>query len=362
MMKILPLFALPFLLLSTPSSAKGHGGHGGGGGGHHGGGGGHHSSGGGHAAARSSAGGNHAPARSNSTGGSRAPIHNSPQRAPATNGGVAAPRQFVSRRPATASRGPVQVANPRAGIRTPENNYRVTPAGARIAPVYSSPYYTQEHWGYYNPYYGYSPYYGYPGYAILSFGAGFYYTPHYGYAGAPYNSGYNNNNDAYNNNSEVDGYDMQGFVVYERDTIQGIVTMEKNKVEIQNIDSGKHYDYSFKTKKAGLTYITLYESDSSNNQLNLVRLQGDKKNLWRVVHEGKLNIYDKRRGFIYSPDDVDMKTIKVVYNGQSEALYAHSVSDAKRKLTEYVNTAYGSNLDARNFTWKELLVYIDKLD
>ena len=346
MTKIIPLFALPFLLLATPSSAKGHGGHGGGG--HHGGGGGHHSS-GGHVAARSSAGGSHAPARGNA-----------PQQRPSSIG--LANHQFVSRRPASASRAPVQVASPKAGIRTPENSYRVTPAGARVSTAYSAPYYPNEHWGYYNPYYGYAPFYGYPGYAMLSFGTGFYYTPHYGYAGAPYNSGYNNSNDAYNNNSEVDGYEMQGFVVYERDTIQGIVTMEKNKVEVQNVDSGKHYDYSFKTKKAGLTYITLYESDSSNNQLNLVRLPGDKKNLWRVIHEGKLNIYDKRRGFIYSPDDVDMKTIKVVYNGQSEALYAHSVSDAKRKLTEYVNTAYNSHLDPKNFTWKELLVYIDKLD
>ncbi len=371
MKKILPLLVFPFLLLATISSAQGRGGHGGGG----------HHSGGGH----SSGGGSHRTAGRSSFGGGNVSRGNNVQHSPSRNntqqpmfrGGSFsnAPQRSTNRTTPPRSAQKVTQVTTIPGFRTPLRNTRIggpRAIGTTTSAGYSNPYHGQDHWGYYHPYgyygyYGYSPFYGYPNYYMWSFGTSFFYSPHYGYGGmgyggGGYGGGSSDNNNYSENSNELEGFEMQGFVVYEHDTIPGIVTLEKNKVEIDNVDSGKHYDYSFKMKKAGLTYITVYESDSSNNQLNLVRLPGDKKNLWRVVHEGKLNIYDKRRGFLYAPDDVDMKSIKVEYNGQSEALYTHSVSDAKRKLTEYVNRAYGSNLEPNKFSWKELLIYIDKLD
>ena len=129
---------------------------------------------------------------------------------------------------------------------------------------------------------------------------------------------------------------------------------------VETADTARGYDYKFRIKKPGLDYVTVYNDD--NKQINLVRLKDEPKTLYRVIHEGKLNIYDERHDFIYRPEDVDARTLIVVYNGEIVHLHGHSLEREKERLAAFVNKAYGTDLDPQKYNWKQLLIYIDKLD
>jgi hypothetical protein len=313
------LFLLVFSLLITPSFAKGHGGGHGGHGGGHGGGRGVGHSGGGHVGGGLSGG-----SRMGSNNGIRSAGKSAASRT--TAGGIS-----------------------RGGYKRSVPPYLVgrTHSGTTL----SNPRYdTYAHWSslpYY--YYGYpSMYYYDPYFSMWSLGAGLAYSPHYNYPPPADNSGYSNMTN------------MDGFVVFEYDTLRGNISLKNSAVFLETADSAHNYDYKLKMKDHGLTYVAIYNDD--NKELNLVRLKQDNKKLWRIVHEGKLNVYDERRGFIYSPEDVDMGTLMVVYNGEMTRLSGKSKETIKQRLTAFVNKAYDSDLDPKKFTWNELLLYVDKLD
>jgi hypothetical protein len=339
------LFTLSSFLTTNTSIAKGHGG---GHGGSHGGG---HGAGhvGGYAGARSG---------SHSSGGYGGGSHGS--------GGYGSGHSSSGHSMAL----PISHSTGNAASRTVATS-RSLPGGYR-APVRNSTYvsgknrasgrmyYGGYHREYYNPYpyyYNACPLYFYnPYFSMLSFGLNFNYTPNY-YSGGP--SNYNNGNytDPGNYPSEED---LDGYVVYAHDTISGAVTIKNNSVSVETADTARGYDYRFKIKKQQLQCVTVHNDD--NKQVNLVRLKDEPKKLWRIIHEGKLNIFDERHDFIYRPEDIDARTLIVVYNGEIVHIHARSMEATKQRLTSFVNKAYGNDLDASKYSWKELLVYIDKLD
>jgi len=332
MKKVKAYFTFVFLFVATCSFAKGHGGgHGHGGHGH--------------------SGGNH------SSGHSSSSSHSSSRSTQSSSANNKTTNHTTTNRTTSGSRTtagtPVGVTNV-SGYR---NNVRVNQVnGVRsigTAPAYSGGgygYYPREYppsYPYY--YYGYAPFYNYPYFGMWSFGMGITYSPSYSTAPPP------SNNYGPQSNEPLDGY-----VVFEHDTLSGDITIRPNSISLVTADSVRGYDYVFKIKKPGLTCVTAYNED--DKQLNLVRLQSDPKKLWRVVHTGKLSLYDERHGFIYRPEDVDVKSLTVVYEGHEESLNSSSANETKNWLTDYVNKAYGLNLNAKDYNWNSLLIYIDRLD
>lgn len=234
---------------------------------------------------------------------------------------------------------------------------RTTPSGYPAGGV-ATPY------GYYAPgydpyYYAFAPYYGYPYYNMWSAGLMFTFTPNYGYA-SPNPGGYDDNNGGPGNTPGITGLPENGYAVYAHDTIKGLVTVHPKNISVEATDSGKNYDYKFKVKDEELAIVTLFNED--NKELDLVKLSISQKKLWRVIHTGTLNLYDDHADFIYSPSDIAINHLVVNYNGSTYSLVSANSNEAKERLTEFVNRAYGKNLRARAFSWNELLVYIDKLD
>jgi len=82
----------------------------------------------------------------------------------------------------------------------------------------------------------------------------------------------------------------------------------------------------------------------------------------RVIHEGKLNIYDDRVQYIYKPSDIDKNLIMVSYDGVVDDLSSFFTENTKRDLIGYVNDIYGLHLNPKKLTWQELLVKVDMLD
>lgn len=320
-----PISIIAILLFSVSCYAKGHGGHGGG---HHGG--------GGHGTV-------HSPGVSHGSG--------------ARQGGPAKAARLAARpSPVLAARSAASPIGTRRTYRTvilpgySRNSVPVTTIYENYTPGFGPYYYG----------YGYGPYFNYSYYNMIWMGMGIGYTPNYGYYPPPvyngYGSGYNNN---YSNGS-VDEENLDGYVVYARDTLRGRIALKANNIFLEKSDSGHNYDYKFKPSQKQLTTVRVYNED--NKQLDLVRLPGDHKKLWRVIHEGRLSIYDSRHDFIYRPDDIDIRSLVILYDGHSTYLDAYQPEDAKERLAGLVNAAYDTKLDPAKFGWNELLVYIDKLD
>ena len=343
MKPILLFFALSCFAFTTPSFAKGHGGgHGGG-----------HSS-GGHSHAATHSGFQQNNAKTTKTTGNNRAANRTATKAiitRSTSASVIAANHGRSGSHSITVSGPATAAA-RGGEGSVNNpsyiNYNA------YTGYYYTGYYNPAYYGYYNnPYYG-NPYFYDPYYSMYSFGFGYMYAPNYYYPASSPNYANSSNED------QLSRQPMDGFVVFYNDTLSGAVTVGSRAISMETTDSGKDYDYRFHEKDPGLQYVTVYNED--DKQLNLVRLKGDTKKLWRVIHTGKLNIYDSRRGFIYKPEDIDLKSLTISYNGEVSSLHSSSVSATKEWLTQYINQAYNLNLDPKKFSWNELLIYVDKLD
>jgi len=337
--------ALPFLLPTTPLFARGHGG----GGGH----------GGGHSSHSSHSSNNHSSFTNNNSVHKQANAKRNNTKAVITRS--TSPSVIAAHHSRTLS-GRIAATHVNAATLSNPAARASMASGSTATPYYEnygngSYYGAGFYGGYYGNPYAYYPYYAGPifydpYYSPFTTYFGFMYSPSYYPVSSPYYSE--------NNESQISRQPMDGFVVFYNDTLSGAVTVAKRAISMETRDSGKDYDYRFHEKDPGLQYVTVYNDD--DKQMNLVRLKGDTKKLWRVIHTGKLNIYDGRRGFIYKPEDVELKTLTVYYNGEISSLNSSSVKKAKEWLTNYVNRAYGLSLDPRDFSWKELLIYVDKLD
>ncbi len=318
------------LLVVSAAFAKGHGG-GHGGGGHS------HSSvhaGGTHTTStRSSPGATHSVGHKTSTTNTHIPISRG------TSPG------------AIASNHPHSIPAYHNGLPVPPRNADPTGgAGGGYYPAYPSYYY-----GYYDPYY-YSPFFYNPYFDMWAMGFSMMYSPSYPYMGAAGPS--NNYDEGYADNAMED--ELEGYAVYAHDTISGRLTLRTNTVYLATKDSSGSYDYTFKARDKELEYVTAFNSE--DKQVKLVRLEKNKKRLWRVVHEGKLNLYDDDHLFIYRPEDIDKMSLVAEFNGTTNTLRSFYGVKSKEQLTGYINEAYGLQLDPKKFSWNQLLIYLDKLD
>jgi len=152
-----------------------------------------------------------------------------------------------------------------------------------------------------------------------------------------------------------------GYVVYNSDTIRGIISFTKFDVFIeQPINKEFSYYYQFNTRNLHLKAVVTYNVD--NKPLYLVRVSPRGHKLFRLVHEGKLTIYDDRFSYIYHPEQIDKNLIVVAYKGHVKEFGSFFTTGTKRNLIDHVNDVYGLDLDPRNISWKELLITLDGLE
>ena len=114
-----------------------------------------------------------------------------------------------------------------------------------------------------------------------------------------------------------------GYIVYRKDTIKGLIMLSLNGVYLdhtQNNGTGKFYDLKFKDRN--LKTVMMYNAD--NKPLCLTRVQESDKKLMRLLHEGKLTVYDDWVGYVYTTEDVDPFLLVVSHNGEVETLSSFS--------------------------------------
>ena len=139
---------------------------------------------------------------------------------------------------------------------------------------------------------------------------------------------------------------MRCTVVYNDDTLRGTARYKNGKFLMANSDT----TLKLNPDNLALKSMTLYRADTS---LTLVRLERKDRQMYRLIHSGKLNIYDDRGDFVH--DAKHIGTVKITPDGSPRIV-------GRRGLINFINKIYGAQLSRKETSWEQLIAYIDNMD
>jgi hypothetical protein len=148
---------------------------------------------------------------------------------------------------------------------------------------------------------------------------------------------------------------LDGYLVYDKDTSAGIITMNNNSVSLeQPAGNNREYGSTAFFNDPYLKGVTLYKG---NRTLYLARLSDKERQLWRVVHNGKMKVYDDTYSFL-AFGNINYAGMRVRLPGERTYVDINS----KKHLIWCMNKVYGLDLKAKDQTWQSLIQIIDNLD
>lgn len=158
-------------------------------------------------------------------------------------------------------------------------------------------------------------------------------------------------------------YIRQGdYVVYKGDTLGGVITLKNDRVVLAQTDSNEpKAANTFMLDDILLTSVVA-TGYMGQHDLCLTRINPHDKKMMRVLHSGRMCVYDDRCMF---PDagNIDAARIKIACGGDAVPHYPLVVLDPELYLIKKVNKAYGLDLKKKDFdNMPGLLHYIDGLD
>lgn len=151
------------------------------------------------------------------------------------------------------------------------------------------------------------------------------------------------NTTAHSNSSRFLSFD--GFMVYGADTVSGVVTITQNNVSVEKQSgNGRRRSYNASLHDTALKAIVVFKGIKT---LSLVRLSPADKYLHRVVHHGKLAIYDRSYSFVTA--DNLAKQVIAEYEGKRMNI---KTTDEMRSI---MNVAYGAGTAHPTTTRSDLM-------
>lgn len=160
------------------------------------------------------------------------------------------------------------------------------------------------------------------------------------------------NTSKHSNSSKYFSFD--GYIVYESDTIAGIVTVTNSSVILERTvkQQGRNY-YNVSLTDLLLKAIVVFKGPK---ELHLVRLMEQDKHLSRVVHNGKLRLYDRSYDFL-TASNVG-RHLQVIDQISGKKAKISSI----KELAAQVNGTYSLTLNPETISRKELITIINRLD
>jgi len=151
---------------------------------------------------------------------------------------------------------------------------------------------------------------------------------------------------------------LGGYVVYNSDTLEGTITLNNRSVAVKPADTSIP-PATFQYADKDLQFIEVFSNELG--PLVLTRANENDKELLRVVHSGKLTIYDDRYSF-QPALNIDEAHARIASGKKPEPLCSIVCIDPKRSLIKAVNNTYNLKLHPQDFTLPELIYYINRLD
>ncbi len=143
---------------------------------------------------------------------------------------------------------------------------------------------------------------------------------------------------------------FDGYIVYCRDTAYGLINLTASGVYFDGGDLQLMIPY----KHQGLKAVVLF--NDRNEELYLKRV-GNDKILSRVLHDGKLLIYDCYYSFDKS--NFSYESLSAAYRGREQRPLV--MLDQRVHMIRTINRVYGSNLPS-NYDWSAVVDHINTLD
>ena len=152
-----------------------------------------------------------------------------------------------------------------------------------------------------------------------------------------------------------------GYMVYKRTEIRGHIELYPQGVYLErSMNDTLHFSCSERFDDTALKIVVIYKGQGK--MLCLARATDDDRAMMRLVHEGKLMIFDDNLKDVYSFSNLHRQGIVIAYNGDATNLRGLQPDAAKQKLAEWVNAIYGLKLDTRAITWEALMKKVELLD
>jgi hypothetical protein len=149
-----------------------------------------------------------------------------------------------------------------------------------------------------------------------------------------------------------------GYIVYNGDTLTGDIDLVKGLLVLNNNKAGTAFG-NYMLGDSLLTGIMLRNDEAF---LLMERFPGADKNFYRLVHSGRLNLYDHNLSFKYDAKNVDLSEMRVAYDGKVQEMNTFWTTFPKNRLVYFVNTVYGTNLEPAKYDKRSLLDYIAALN
>ncbi|MBS1584801.1 MAG: hypothetical protein JSS82_04580 [Bacteroidetes bacterium] len=149
-----------------------------------------------------------------------------------------------------------------------------------------------------------------------------------------------------------------GYIVYNGDTLAGNINLVKGVLVLDNNKPGTAFG-NYMLGDSLLTGIMLHNDQAF---LTMVRFRGSDKHFYRLVHSGRLNLYDDNLSFNYDAKNVNLSEMRVAYDGKVQEMNDFWTTFPKKRLVYFVNTVYGTNLESAKYDKRALLAYIASLN
>jgi hypothetical protein len=149
------------------------------------------------------------------------------------------------------------------------------------------------------------------------------------------------------------GKNYEGYIVYRKDTVRGMLRFKMGHVWVTN--GMFNAAGSYKLNDRHLHNITL--SNREGTIIHIVKFKNFNDKYYRLVHEGKMNMYDRHFVFNMAPDQVDIENMAVTVDGNIKELNEKWGFGAKKKLADMINEVYGTNISPKNYSPAELVKY-----
>ncbi|MES2704156.1 MAG: hypothetical protein V4649_16060 [Bacteroidota bacterium] len=140
-----------------------------------------------------------------------------------------------------------------------------------------------------------------------------------------------------------------GYMIYKGDKLEGNVILTRSAVLVKGSDGNVQ---GAKTDDLNVEEIAFFKK---SEQLVIKRHAEDKSQLWRVIHSGKLGVYDDKYEFV-AFDNINTDHLRITYNGTFADI------SSKEQLVAAINAAYGRDIQAGDYSWAQLLGLLDTLD
>ncbi|GAA4468733.1 hypothetical protein GCM10023093_26920 [Nemorincola caseinilytica] len=146
-------------------------------------------------------------------------------------------------------------------------------------------------------------------------------------------------------------FSFDGRIVYGTDTLYGIITITHSDVSVEHAHIKNTRSTRYALTDTQLHAITVYKS---HKELHMVRLCATDKHLSRLVHAGRLTLYDRSYDFL-TAGNVRKRITVITPAGMA------TINNTE-ELAAAINERYALRLAAGELSRKELITLLNRLD